>query len=274
MTTAVFTPTRHPGIDVTFHSIMKQTSLPKYWIIADQLDRQDLIFEKCKNKGITPIYGRFPVKEGNAGNLEQVSNWALQTARELEVDLLVFLQDYIWIPQNGIEMFENDAHHHPFSLLTGRCDGASGPRCMTEQCEDPWSIFYSSLESIKKPDPPYTIDPRVLMEWKKGYISNHGWEINWGAMPYEIIHCGVDFDEDYDKGTQWGNTQFSFNVLNHYEKYPHFIGTGGRVFFNPENHAYGFPHRDYFPATHEGERKIDNGALFWSKNTKLKTRAS
>lgn len=265
MTTAVFTPTRHAGLSVTYSSIMKQTSLPKYWLVADQLDRQDLVFEKCKDK-ITPVYCRLPVKEGDAGNLETVCNWALQKARELEVDLLVFLQDYIWLPSDGVELFEKDARHHPFSLLTGRCDLASGPRAT--KVNDPWDIFPRPIDSFMQPPPPYEIDPRVQYGWKHGRITNHGWEINWGAMPYESIHSGINFDEDYNKGVQYGNTQFSFDIARHFRDYP--IKDGGYVWFNPNNHAYAMPHRDYFPKAHEGERNIDNGKLFWSKNPDLR----
>lgn len=272
MTVAIFTPTRHPGIAVSAHSVARQdTSEDIVWLVADTLNRDELyewgvskrIYTTCN---FEPVKGWNDSKPDRVGNLEAMHNWALHEARKLQVELLIFLQDFIWMPPDGVERFLADARVHPFALLTGAVDSSEGWSVVDEQ--DPWDIFKGGLSNTK-PFEPYTSDTRIQMGMKPGRVSNHAWEINYGALPYALINAGVNFDEDYDYGTQWGNTQFSFDIARKFYNKDDVAWNPGYVWWNPDNRAIALPHREYFPATHAGERDLDNGKLFWSKNPDL-----
>lgn len=268
MTIAVFTPTRLPGIAVTYYSVAKQTIPVDYWLVADQLapEREwvyrDMRIMSPKMK-IETYYSE--ISTDKIRNLAHVDNWALKRARELEVDLLVFLQDFIWIPDNGVESFLRASKLHPFALITGRCDSSSGPERVERATAD-WNIFRNEREAHSKPPEPYAPEPRVVNNFPHGKLTNHAWEINWGALPYALIHSGVDFDEDYDRGVAWENTQFSFDIRRTWGS------KGGYVWWDHDNCAIGMPHRKYFPAIHKDEVAQRNDALFYSKNSGLEER--
>lgn len=272
---AVFTPTRNPGIAVSYYGVNRQLSRVNHWLVADQLapEREDL-YDKMRRESPQlniETYSSEILPEKN-GNLAHVSNWALNRARALNVDLLVFLQDFIWIDRHGVSSFVAAAKAHPFDLITGRVIASERPAAWDPK--DLWNIFISEHECNSRPSGPYTNDTRHQMNpnARAMYLSNHAWEINWGALPHALINAGVDFDEDYDYGTQWENTQFSFDIGRIYGLLGaggHYLKSGGRVWWDFSNIAVAMPHREYFPHTHAGERKLDNGWRFWEKNPDL-----
>lgn len=277
MKTAIFTPTRHPGIGVSFWSVARQDPPVDHWFVADQLapERErfyEIFRDHFTNSGKkTQIHTlQAEILPGRNGNLEHVSNWALNKARELEVELLVFLQDFIWLPPDAVTKFVKAAKYHPFDLLTGNVVASPGFECKRSEYANLYSIFAAS-EVTKKPPEPYTPDTRDQMGYGVNiggpdpgrHLSNHAWEINWGALPHALINAGVDFDEDYDYGTAWGNTDFSFQIHKAFNEpvYRH----KGRVWWDYYNQAISMPHREYFPKAHEGERDLDNGHRFRAK---------
>lgn len=280
MKTAVFTPTRHPGLSVSYFSVARQDPPVDHWLLADQLapEREGLyqVWRETSPNLKIHTYNAEILPDKN-GNLEHVHNWALKKARELEVDLLVFLQDFIWIPSDAVAKFAKAAKLHPFDLLTGNVVSSPGYEVK----------FPTSLHSIfpvgktyEKPPEPYTPDTRDQMGLGDmfnlssvvtpmgRYLSQHAWEINWGAMPHALINAGVDFDEDYDYGTQWGNTDFAHQIKETFaDKRPNAVNMAskGRVWWDYYNQAISMPHREYFPKAHEGERDLDNGWRFHKK---------
>lgn len=283
MKTAVFTPTRHPGIGVSFWSVARQDPPVDHWFVADQLapEREkfyEIFRDHFTNSGKkTQIHTlQAEILPGRNGNLEHVSNWALNKSRELEVDLLVFLQDFIWIPPEAIARFALAAKFHPFDLLTGNVVSSPGFELKRPEFHNLYSVF-GERNVTKKPPEPYTPDTRDQMGlWQQDpnltrgipdlgvgkYLSQHAWEINWGALPHALINAGIDFDEDYDYGTQWGNTDFAHQARMAFSDSRQ---VGGRVWWDYYNQAIAMPHREYFPKAHEGERNIDNEPRFRAK---------
>lgn len=249
--------------------MIRQDPPVDYWLVADELDRDSILqdrFGPYKNPSApTVTIGHIPKKPGNRGNLAACCNWALDQAEDLQVDLLVFLQDFIWMPPDGVQRFLNAAVDHPFALLTGVCHPAKAP-VDTKRVpfkDRAWNIFSEEHMAFDVPEK-LEDEPRVTMGVKPGRISNHAWEVNYGALPYALINRGIRFDEDYDIGTQWENTQFSFDVARSFPNHD-----GGYVWWDGDNVSYSLPHREFFPETHKDERSYDNGELFWSKNRDL-----
>lgn len=245
-----------------------------HWLVADQLavERERLYASLRSDQKYAPFRTKIhtlnaEILPGRNGNLEHVSNWALKKARELEVDLLVILQDFIWLPPNAVARFAETAKYHPFDLLTGNV--VSSPGHPVKDSTDVYNIFHG--DCYAKPPEPYEPDTRDQMGWAQNipeaaegmYVSQHAWEINWGAMPHAIINAGIDFDEDYDYGTQWGNTDFAFQVHKAFND-SRYTGAG-RVWWDYYNQAIAMPHREYFPKAHQGERDLDNQPRFRAK---------
>lgn len=244
---------------------MRQTYKDIVWLVADQLyDERKKIWDDPPEKIVVHYE---PIKEGRAGNLAAVDNWALQWCRDNDIELLIFLQDFIWMPPFGALKFLNDAKVHPFALLTGSVDASMGPERWGEAPHPEWDIFAPGVAE-SPPPPPYDLDTRKGYGHKAGRLSNHAWEINYGALPHALINAGVDFDEDYDYGTQWENTQFSFDIARKFGG-GNADSQAGYVYWTPDNRAIGMPHRDYFPQAHDGEKVIRNDGLFWTKNRGL-----
>lgn len=270
MTVVIFTPTRHPGIAVSAHSVARQTHEDVVWLVGDQLDRWELIEKHgftdtpVKKRDVETHVFYMDIEKDKVGNLAALDNAALSWARAIDADLLIFLQDFIWMPPYGVRKFLEDAKEHPYALLTGCVQASKGFPVV--DANDPWDIFGGKSDNT--PPLPYELDTRQQFGMQKGRLSNHAWEINYGALPKDLINCGVDFDEDYDYGTQWENTQFSFDIARQFPS-DTWGGAGGYVWWNPDNRAVALPHRDYFPKTHEGERAVRNDQLFWKKNPDL-----
>lgn len=261
MITAIYTPTRNPGIAVSYYSVKKQNPKVDHWFVGDQLASQreeNYRFMRQDSPWLNIESYQSEILPGRVGNLAHVDNWALNRARSLNVDLLVYLQDFIWMPDSGVASFLKAAKTHPFDLITGRVVSSEGPACWDEK--DLWNIFLREEDAQNAPPGPWEADTRDAMGLKPGYLSNHAWEVNYGALPYALINAGVDFDEDYDYGSQWGNTQFSFDIWRR---------CMSRVWWDHANVAISMPHREYFPKTHAGERDVDNGWRFWKKNSDL-----
>lgn len=141
--------------------------------LNEQLDKQtfkdfEIIFANDSNDkgGFKPRQK----KEGDSWNLNKSYNDCLDKAKG---ELLVFLQDFIWIPANGLQRFWDIYQIYPTALITGCGHKAK-----------------KGLEGISE------IDDRVFGERKVSECHWSDWELNWASCPKNIM---PRFDEDMDK---------------------------------------------------------------------------
>jgi len=256
----VATPTRlHGGLDVNAASIAAQ-NFPQQditWIVVDEFwqERHDEVMACAAAYEFNTIHVAGPPKRPGAwNNLEASYNLALDIARHLDVDLFVSMQDYFWIPRDGLMRFALMAALYENDLYTGLASLARdpGPETVANR-EGGWTIYdkpwvYKRPESIKWHD--VREDQGLPTEpWETVPIN---WELNWAAWPKRILMSGLDFDVEYDRGVGYGNQDFALRATRDH---------GSRIMLDPLNHSIGLPHKAYFPMVEKVELSRNNEAF-------------
>lgn len=132
-------------------------------IIADDSHQTDYISERIK--WFTPRQKN----EGDVWNINKAYNDCLD---KVSGELIVFLQDFIWIPANGLQRFWDDYKLHPDALVTG-----VGHKAKTK------------LKGISE------VDDRVFGTPGLHPANFTFYELNWASCPTKIA---PRFDEDMD----------------------------------------------------------------------------
>lgn len=108
--------------------------------------------------------------KGDVWNINKAYNDAIYRATG---ELLVFLQDYIWIPDDGLERFWNLHEKYPVSFLAGVGHKAA-----------------FLLHGISE------VDPKTEGSKLPEEVNHTYFELNWGAAPRDIMPL---FNEEMDK---------------------------------------------------------------------------
>lgn len=247
----VFTPTNKYGLAETWINLCKQIGDHEIeWLIIDQLyeERRKVVAEKTYYSPITINHTHLPIQEGCYRNLAQSYNYALEEATSGGFDLLISLQDYIWIPEDGVDRFANASEKYPTSLISGITSIAENPG--VDQIKDYnglWTIFERPYED--KPEGILWEDSRLnLAELGGDYIEvlPVAWETNWACIPPEIFDNPVCyFDESYDIGVAYENQDFAMSCFD----------SGYKILVDMNNRALSFPHKKYFPEWETEDKK-------------------
>jgi len=236
----VFTPTARPGFDVTLASLKRQTYRDFDWALGDDLykERYDLVESFVATESFNCYhFDTSERKPGEERSLVTAYNKALAYARDHSYDLFISLQDYIWVPENGIELFVQSARKHPSDLMTGLCSHSGDPM--------PEDVFYpDGLYTVF--GTPYTRKPETIV-WKdvradnypgyKGIVQSNPieFEWNWAAIPRGVLLQDIWVDEDYGAGIGYENQAFAYECL----------GVGSRVLLDLDNYSIALPHNAY-----------------------------
>lgn len=166
-----------------------------YRFLASQLDKQTFPAEDFEvivaddlktgdyNDGRVQWFKPRQKNEGDVWNLNKAYNDCLD---KVQGELIVFIQDFIWIPANGLQRFWDDYQIYPEALITGvGHKGIDGKEGISE------------------------VDDRVFGEpgLHKGSYSH--FELNWAACPTKIA---PRFDEDMDAIYGGENQVFSIKA--------------------------------------------------------------
>jgi hypothetical protein len=100
-------------------------------------------------------------------------------------------------------------------------------------------------------DKPFTDKPRETWWWSDYDVRGAGrslgihvdvdvqqWEANWSAIPKAILNSKVGYDEELDRGIGYENQDYAFACKH---------DLGARIILDTTNHAFGLPHKLYFP---------------------------
>jgi hypothetical protein len=233
---------RYGGLDVAVASLKRQHREDLVWIVGDDLFA-DRTYTYASTARKVPfairVFDTAKIREqtGMPGSLESAYCEAIRIARELDADLFVSMQDYIWAPPDGIDRFMQLAEEHPRSLLTGLCSLSADPEPdLITNPEGLYSIFAE----------PYTRKPKKI-GWRDCRLELHSgvqrcnataWEINWAAIPRDLLHHPeLDFDPAYDRGHYYGNQAYALKAFL----------LGFDAWIDCGNEAIGLPHKAYFP---------------------------
>lgn len=172
----VFVTNRPGALEILHDNLRRQTFTNFELVIADDLaDTREYPLAPYKVTHFKPRQKQY----GDAWNLNKAYNDALGKAQGL---LLVFLQDYIWIPANGLERFWEVYQDYPDALVTGVGHKAQLPDTLpVTPC---------------KPTGVSEMDERVYFGSDFQEADYSYWELNWASCPRRIM---PKFEEDMDK---------------------------------------------------------------------------
>lgn len=251
MKISIFCPTQRPGMDVTHHSIRRQKcDAELQWIFLDELyaERREVfaaITGPDRAAGMYRTYhGWVPKKEGYHRNLAQTYNVAMDVARDWGADLFVSLQDYIYVPEDGIKKFiEMDkfmVHQGVDCLYTGICSISLDP--LDDRIHDlngMYTIFQGSYD--RRPEVIDWVDVRFNPNERSAYceVDTIWFEANWAAIPKKALYDDkLFFDETYDEHVAYENQDFAYRARER----------GFSVVMDHHNQVISLPHKRYFEA--------------------------
>lgn len=270
MTVAVFIPTNRPGgLDVTNESLRRQTYKEVLLIVCDELRRDAHWKVMALNAGFTHqarcmVPPAINKNSGEKRNLARAYNKAAQYAIEWECDLLISLQDYIWIPDDGIERFV-ELHQkigHKKLLYTGLTSISADP--LIDKVENLNGVYTIFKEPFKgKPSEISWHDVRyteIFAEYFKEATviqtnDPNSWEANWAAVPVELLKDGLRWDEQYDLGYACENNDLARQAIN----------MGCSIVIDSKNHAISLPHFTYWPQEKEDLKLYNNKERYDAK---------
>ena len=234
----VFVPTIHyGGLDMLFASLERQ-EYPYDLCMADELVNERIdVYEEHGFIDKT-VFVDCAIQPGNVRALAQAYNNAAEYAVDMDYELMISLQDYIWIPNDGIKMFTEVHRTHKNCLITGLVSLSDAPS--DQAIENPhgmYSIFKKPL--ITKPRGISWEDPRFTTLYKNApnitACAPEHWEANWAAIPVNILKEGIRWDLSFDEGVAYENMDFAKKCE---------LELGTPVVLDKRNHAVGIPHRE------------------------------
>lgn len=190
-------------------NLSEQTYKNFEWIILDdhKEDRSKIAQEYAQKYNLDIKYirgdktlGKYKRKYG----LVRANNKAYQNAKG---ELTVWLQDFILIPDNGIEMLVDVYRHHPNALIA------------------PTDVYYHCKEPNRKNKEDWwdgETDILTDLSWKnirneyKGLRKTEiplDFEMNYSAIPTKILKDLNGFWEFFDDGLGFDNTEIAYRAL-------------------------------------------------------------
>lgn len=205
---SIITPTIRTGFwNIMANNIANQTYKNLEWIIVDDAkeDRKDIADEYAKKYNLNIKYLRGERKVKRFYGLVSANNTAWKQA---EGELLVWLQDFILLPQDGIERLVDVYRHNPDALIA------------------PTDVYYHT--SVKP-------DLSNKRDWFAGNLDVVGkfwwenirnkrmglretmnatdFEMNYGAIPRKIVEALNGWWEFMDDGLGFDNSDIAFRAL-------------------------------------------------------------
>lgn len=244
MKTAVLTATcRHGGLDVSFNSMMAGTVKPDVWVIADDLyeERWEEVDDRTHDSGIEVVHYRPRIKpDGYFSDLAGHYNAMTKHAIERGCELAISLQDFIWVPERGIEKYVTHYEQNELALVSGLCSHTQDPAPDTvTNWQGGWSLWDEPYQG--PPKEIYWLDVRGGFYPQDQIVSSDlmHWELNWAAWPLSIqTEHDIWYDESYGQGIAYENQQLAMDVFLRLDRTP---------LIDVSNHALSLPHKKYWP---------------------------
>ena len=243
---SVMTLSNRPGgIDVMWANLLRQEFTDWEWVFIDALyeQRKDEVAQYTNNDPRVKHIQQSQTREGAYTNLAHADN---EGFRNCEGDLIVCLQDYIWIPPNGLSKYwEAHQAYEGKILITGVGDQYAYPG--KEEIVNPQGgVTVFERPYTRRPEEKCWLDPRKRNDQGSFYACNApSWELNWAAIPRSMIYELGGMDEQYDfKGFAWDNV----NIAQRAEI------LGYVCYIDQTNECMGFDHDGWWPNPLKVER--------------------
>lgn len=256
MISVLYITARHGGIDILWANMKRQTIQDFELVIVDALwrEREQEVKDYINDPRLVYIR-QSDKREGAYTNLAHADNEGFSSC---DGELIVCLQDYIWIPPTGLEQYLWHHTNHPEGIIvTG----------VGHQYSQPYPVNKDGKITVF--DKPYTrrpemiswIDPRVNGT-RPSFSEAEPVEIefNYCAIPKKIIEEVGGMDEEFDfKGFAWDNTYICAKAQL----------AGYKMYLDQSNECMGFNHDEWWPNPLKVNR-ISPREYFFQKLTEIK----
>lgn len=246
---SVVTITARPGIfRFGRETLEAQTFKDFEWVVVDKLynQRKDEVAEYMKDSPLNFKHVPEPPKDKKF-NLFKANNAGIKNSTG---ELIVWLQDLILIPTDGLQKFWDMYQQHPDAMYSG-VDGR----------------FFLLSEKI---DPTNMIDILDGGGWSHGkidYVNERigdkgiyqtsnpfEFELNWGAFSRSVASDLGGFNEDFDHGFGYDNTEFALRGIT----------IGAELWIDTTNYAEAINHWEIYLST--GDRTIESESFSPERN--------
>jgi len=204
----VYTPTVRKGWwNVMAKNLSEQTYKNFEWVIIDDIgyDRTEIAKKYATEYGLDiKIYpGKDRAKKRTYG-LVNANNTVMEKA---EGEVIVFLQDFIVIPQDGLEQIAF-LHRKDPSALIAPCDMYVAPKIKPDIESEDW--FHGETDVIGD-----FIRKNIRIKNIGLRYSDHAFDFeqNYGAIPTKIARELGGWYEFYDEGLGYDNTDIAYRAL-------------------------------------------------------------
>lgn len=205
---SIVSPTIRRGFwNIMANNLAMQSYKNFEWIIVDDYpeDRSAVAKEYAKKYHLNIRYLRG--KERNVKRtygLINANNTGWQASKG---QLVTILQDFILIPQDGIEQLVQAHKHHPNSLIAP-VDVYFSPKIKPDMTKEDW--FNGELDVIGKF---IRQNARIMNLGFRESENSYEFEQNYGAIPKKIIDDLGGWYEFLDEGLGYDNTEFAWRAL-------------------------------------------------------------
>lgn len=241
---SVVMPTaRYGGIDILEKSLAHQTFRDFEVLVADELHR------KTEIENIGAIYVEPPPKKpGMWWNLDASLN---KTIRQAKGDLIIQINDYVYVPPDGIQKFVDRHFQEPKGIISGVSDQFKAP-----PLDNPKGLYsvWDTWPGIPGGEKVFS-DPRKESNYRGFYLTIPLlFEGNWCAYPRQAWVDVGGYDETFDAGWGYDNVEFAERTTFH----------GYHVFLDTDNEVTCWSHIKLFDEQTRRDTAPNNNTLYSS----------
>lgn len=204
---SIITPTIRKGFWATMASnIATQTYKNVEWIVVDDYpkDRKDVMLKACAKWGLKHKYVR--------GGKSNKFHYGLSTANNLgwknsNGELLIWLQDFVYMPENGVEKLVDIYRHNPNALIAPT-DTYYYPKFEPNTNSEDWFDGRTDVVGDFSWD-----NNRNKFEGARRSEQPSEFEMNYGAIPRAVLEGVGGWYEFFNDGLGFDNTEFAYRAL-------------------------------------------------------------